>query len=55
MNYINIAIKALSNIGLNNEHPQFESILRLILKHIINTKMVKRICTYIYFLYFIFN
>ncbi|XP_061939019.1 leucine-rich PPR motif-containing protein, mitochondrial-like isoform X2 [Apis cerana] len=40
INYINIAIKALSNIGLNNEHPQFESILRLILKHIINTKMV---------------
>lgn len=47
INYMNIAIKALSNIGLNNEHPQFENILRLILKHIINTKMVKRICTYI--------
>lgn len=43
-------------MGLNNEHPQFESILRLILKHIINTKMVKRIYTYnIYVFYILFS
>ncbi|KAG6795753.1 leucine-rich PPR motif-containing protein, mitochondrial [Apis mellifera caucasica] len=40
INYINVAIKTLLKMGLNNEHPQFESILRLILKHIINTKML---------------
>lgn len=46
INYIHIAIKTLLKIGFNNEHPQFESILKLILKHIINNKVVRRICIY---------
>lgn len=54
INYIHIAIKALLKIGLNNEHPQFESILKLILKHIINNNVVRRICIYnIYFIFYI--
>lgn len=54
INYIHIAIKVLLKIGLNNEHPQFESILKLILKHIINNNVVRRICIYnIYFIFYI--
>lgn len=40
INHIHLAIKALSCIGLHDKHPQFENILRLILKHVVNNRIL---------------
>ncbi|XP_033303668.1 leucine-rich PPR motif-containing protein, mitochondrial isoform X2 [Bombus bifarius] len=49
IDHIHLAIKALSCIGLHDKHPQFENILRLILKHVVNNRMlindIIKLCT----------
>ncbi|XP_068979127.1 leucine-rich PPR motif-containing protein, mitochondrial-like isoform X2 [Bombus flavifrons] len=40
INHIHLAIKALLCIGLHVKHPQFESILSLIFKHVVNNRML---------------
>ncbi|XP_050588159.1 leucine-rich PPR motif-containing protein, mitochondrial isoform X1 [Bombus affinis] len=40
INHIYLSIKALSCIGLHDEHPQFENILRLILEHVVNNRVL---------------
>lgn len=49
INHIYLSIKALSCIGLHDEHPQFENILRLILEHVVNNRVVRTVfCCHIF-------
>ncbi|XP_043595736.1 leucine-rich PPR motif-containing protein, mitochondrial isoform X3 [Bombus pyrosoma] len=49
INHVYLATKALSCIGLHDKHPQFENILRLILEHVVNNRVlindVIKLCT----------
>lgn len=53
IDHIHLAIKALSCIGLHDKHPQFENILRLILEHVVNNRMVRTISFFVV-IFFIF-
>lgn len=47
IDHIHLAIKALLCIGLHDKHPEFENILRLILKHVVNNRVVRTISFFV--------